>query len=294
MIELADVSYVYPDADRFVLEHVGLRVEKGTITGVLGASGAGKTTLAKVLSGFIPHVDGGQLSGSVVVGGRDLSGLGLAGCVSQVGLVIQNPFNQISGARYTVRGELAFGMENLGTPRDEMAVRVEEVAGLLRITDLLDRSPYELSGGQQQLVAIASMLVLRTPVLVMDEPTSQLDPAGTRMVFGVLSRLREAGTTIVIFEHKLELLHAHADRLHVLAGRRIAASGTPSEVLSDPRTDEWGVGATRYTRASRLARAQHLVPPDAPVPVSFAQAAEYFGGRPSGGPGASRLPRDAR
>lgn len=277
MIELADVCYAYPDAERFVLEHVDLRVEQGSITGVLGASGAGKTTLAKILSGFIPQVDGGQLSGSVAVGGRDLAGLGLAACVSQVGLVIQNPFNQISGARYTVRGELAFGLENVGTPRQEMAERVEEVAGLLRITDLLDRSPYELSGGQQQLVAIASMLVLRTPVLVMDEPTSQLDPAGTRMVFDVLSALRRSGTTIVIFEHKLELLHAHADRLYVLAGHRIAASGEPSEILADPRTEEWGVGATRYTRAARLARERDLAPVEARLPVSFEQAAAYFG-----------------
>jgi energy-coupling factor transporter ATP-binding protein EcfA2 len=194
-----------------------------------------------------------------------------------VGLVIQNPFNQISGARFTVRGEIAFGMENVGTPRAEMAEPVAEVAALLRIEHLLDRSPYALSGGQQQLVAIASMIVLRTPVLVMDEPTSQLDPAGTRMVFGVLARLREAGTTIVIFEHKLELLHDHADRLHALAGRRIAASGTPTELLADPRTEEWGVGATRFTRAGRLARERGLLPAGAAVPVSFAQAAESFG-----------------
>ena len=278
MIELTDVSYAYPDAERFVLEHVDLAVEPGTITGIVGASGAGKTTLAKILSGFIPHVDGGQLSGSVVIGGRDLSGLPLAACVSQVGLVIQNPFNQISGARYTVREEIAFGMENAGTPRAEMAERVAEVAELLRITHLLDRSPYALSGGQQQLVAIASMIVLRTPVLVMDEPTSQLDPAGTRMVFDVLSRLRETGTTVVIFEHKLELLHEHSDRLHALAARRIAASGAPTAILADPRTDEWGIGATRYTRAARLARERGLLPPGAELPVSFDQAAESFAG----------------
>lgn len=278
MIELTDVSYAYPDAERFVLEHTDLHIEPGTITGLVGASGAGKTTLAKIISGFIPHVDGGQMHGSVIIDGRDLAGVTLADAVSRVGLVIQNPFNQISGARYTVREEIAFGMENLGTPRAEMAERVAEVAELLRITDLLDRSPYALSGGQQQLVAIASMIVLRTPVLVMDEPTSQLDPAGTRMVFGVLSRLRDAGTTIVIFEHKLELLHDHADRLHVLAGRRIAASGSPTEVLADPRTDEWGVGATRYTRAARLARDRGLLPTDAELPVSFAQAVDCFAG----------------
>ncbi len=280
MIELADVCYAYPGAERFVLEHADLRVEPGTIAGVVGASGAGKTTLAKILSGFIPHVDGGELSGSVVIAGRDLAGLSLSACVRQVGLVIQNPFNQISGARYTVRGELAFGLENLGTAREEMADRVTQVADLLGITQLLDRSPYELSGGQQQLVAIASMLVLRPPVLVLDEPTSQLDPAGTRMVFGVLSQLRESGCTIVIFEHKLELLHAHADRLHVLAGQRIVASGPPGEVLADPRTDEWGVGATRYTRTGRLARDRGLGPVAVPLPVSFDEAVGFFGGGP--------------
>ena len=277
MIRLDDVSYAYPDAERFVLEHLDLTVEAGTITGVVGASGAGKTTLAKIISGFVPHVDGGSLTGAVSVGGSDLAAVSLADAVTKVGLVIQNPFNQISGARFTVRGEIAFGMENVGTPREEMADRVAEVAALLRIEHLLDRSPYALSGGQQQLVAIASMIVLRTPVLVMDEPTSQLDPAGTRMVFGVLARLREAGTTIVIFEHKLELLHDHADRLHALADRRIAASGTPTELLADPRTEEWGVGATRFTRAGRLARERGLLPAGAAVPVSFAQAAESFG-----------------
>ena len=213
MIRLDDVSYAYPDAPRPALERVNLEVERGSITGVVGASGAGKTTLAKVIAGFIPQVEGGELTGSATVDGRNLSELSLVEAVSQVGLVIQNPFNQISGARYTVRGEIAFGLENLGTPRAEMAARVDEVAALLRITDLLDRSPYALSGGQMQLVAIASMLVLRTPVLVMDEPTSQLDPAGTRMVFDVLARLRDAGITVVILEHKLELLHEHADRL---------------------------------------------------------------------------------
>lgn len=282
MIDLTDISYTYPDAERFVLEHTELHVERATITGILGAAGAGKTTLAKIMTGFIPGVDGGELTGTVVIDGRDMAGIDLADAVSQVGLVIQNPFNQISGARYSVRTEIAFGMENFGTPRAEMAARVEEVAALMRITHLLDRSPYELSGGQMQLVAIASMIVLRTPVLVMDEPTSQLDPSGTRLVFDILAALRDAGTTVVIFEHKLELMHQHADRLHVLAGGRIAASGTPTDILSDPRGDEWGIGATRFTRAARLARERGLRPSSVPLPVSFDQAARYFGARAGG------------
>ncbi len=277
MIRLDDVSYTYPDAPRPALERVNLEVERGSITGVVGASGAGKTTLAKVIAGFIPQVEGGELTGTATVDGRNLAELTLVEAVSQVGLVIQNPFNQISGARYTVRGEIAFGLENLGTPRAEMAARVDEVAALLRITDLLDRSPYALSGGQMQLVAIASMLVLRTPVLVMDEPTSQLDPAGTRLVFSVLDTLEEAGVTVVIFEHKLELLQAHADRLLVLADRTIALAGTPTEVLADERLSGWGIGATRYTRAARLARERGLIGAEVPLPVSFDQAAAVFG-----------------
>lgn len=277
MIRLNDVTYTYPDAPRPVLEQVSLHVEVGTITGVAGASGAGKTTLAKIIAGFIPQVDGGDLTGSVEVAGKDVAALSLADAVAQVGLVIQNPFNQISGARYTVREEIAFGMENLGTPREEMVRRVDEVASLLRITGLLDRSPYALSGGQMQLVAVASMLVLQTPVLVMDEPTSQLDPAGTRLVFDVLNQLQEAGVTVVIFEHKLELLQQHADRLLVIADHRIAADGPATEVLADPRTADWGIGSTRFTQAGRLARERGLLVGE-DLPVSFQQAALVFGG----------------
>ncbi|MFT3860803.1 energy-coupling factor ABC transporter ATP-binding protein [Micropruina sp.] len=276
MIRLSNVGYTYPEASRPTLEGVSFEVDAGSITGIAGASGAGKSTLAKLIAGFLPQVEGGELTGSAIVGTRNLAELSLIEAVSQVGLVIQNPFNQISGARYTVRGEIAFGLENLGTPRDEMAARVSEVAALLRITDLLDRSPYALSGGQMQLVAIASMLVLRTPVLVLDEPTSQLDPAGTRLVFSVLDTLRATGATVLIVEHKLELLHAHADRLLVLADRTIVADGTPTQVLADERLEHWGIAATRFTRAARLARERALIAPDVPLPVSFDQAASLF------------------
>ncbi len=277
MITLSDVSYAYPDSEDFVLTHVDLTVDRGSITGIVGASGAGKTTLAKIIAGFIPHIDGGNLHGSVSVDGMNLTDLSLADTVSHVGLIIQSPFNQISGAKFTVREELAFGLENLGTPREEMNERVTTVADLLGITHLLERSPYELSGGQMQLVAIASMIVMRTPVLVMDEPTSQLDPGGTRMVFDVMSALREAGITIVILEHKLELLRDHADIVHVLAENGLVASGAPRTVLSDLRLDEWGVGNTRYTDAAAIASERGLL--DIPeLPVSYEDAVDAFGG----------------
>lgn len=277
MITLTDISYAYPDAEHFALEKVNLQVDRGEVLGVVGASGAGKTTLAKIIAGFIPHVDGGELTGRVEVDGADVSELKLTDAVAKVGLVIQNPFNQISGAKYTVRDEIAFGLENLGVPREEMTERVAAAAELLRITHLLDTSPYDLSGGQQQLVAIASMVVLRTPVLVMDEPTSQLDPAGTRMVFDVLSSLRDAGSTIIVLEHQVELLREHCDRVAVIARETIAAVGGPREILADPRMSEWGIGETRFTLAARGAQRLGIFPANGELPVSLDEAAGFFG-----------------
>ncbi len=278
MIDLKDVSYAYPDTDRFVLSHVTLNIAPGTVTGIVGASGSGKTTLAKIISGFIPHVDGGVLEGSVEVDGATIAAVTLAEAVSHVGLVIQSPFNQISGAKFTVREELAFGLENLGVAREEMAERVAAIAELLGITGLLERSPYALSGGQQQLVAIASMIIMKTPVLVMDEPTSQLDPGGTRMVFDVMSSLRDAGITVVIFEHKLELLREHADIVHVLADHQLIASGPSRTILADERLEEWGIGSTRFTSAARLARDRELLARNVDLPVSLADAVPLFTG----------------
>lgn len=278
MITLDGITYAYPEAEHFALENITFTVAEGKILGVVGASGAGKTTLAKVISGFIPHVDGGELTGTVTVDGADVAKLELAEAVSKVGLVIQNPFNQISGAKYTVRDEIAFGLENLGVPREEMAERVAAAAELLGMTHLMDRSPYALSGGQQQLVAIASMVVLRTPVLVMDEPTSQLDPAGTRMVFDVLSALRDSGTTIVVLEHKVELLREHCDRIAVIANESLVAIGAPREILADGRMAEWGIEPTRFTQAARAAARRGTIPASAHLPVGLEETARMFEG----------------
>lgn len=276
MITLTDVSYAYPDAETTAIEHVDLDVSAGEILGIVGASGAGKTTLAKAIAGFIPHVDGGEIAGTVSVDGVDISSIRLADAVAKVGLVIQNPFNQISGAKYTVRDEIAFGLENIGTPREQMRGEVERAAELLRITGLLERSPYELSGGQQQLVAIASMIVMRTAVLVMDEPTSQLDPAGTRMVFDVLSALSESGTTVIVLEHKLELLREHADRIAVMADKTIAVVGAPQEVLADPRTEAWGIGTTRVTATARELASRGIGMREQLLPVSVDDGVTFF------------------
>lgn len=275
MINLEEVWYRYPDAENPSLKGINFCAAPGEVVGVVGANGAGKTTLAKVLSGFLPHAEGGELEGAIHVGDMNLRNLELPDVVARVGLIVQNPFNQLSGAKHTVEGEIAFGLENLGCPRAEMRKRVSAIADELGIAGLLGLSPFDLSGGQQQLVALASILVMEPPAVVMDEPTAQLDPAGSRRVFELLDGLKAAGRSVVIFERKLELLSERADRILVLDEGRIVAGGNPQLILGDESLQRLGIGATRYTLAARAARLRGLTG-DQELPVSLGQAVRYF------------------
>ncbi|MBB6171994.1 energy-coupling factor transporter ATP-binding protein EcfA2 [Nocardiopsis mwathae] len=276
MITFRDFTYAYPTSEAPVLHDISMEVRPGRFHGLIGASGSGKSTLAMAAAGFIPHAQGGEHTGSVTVGGLTVADTPLPELVTRVGLVQQDPFNQISGARFSVREEIAFGCENLGIERDEMCARVSDVLERLRITHLADRSPYELSGGQQQVVAVASMLVMRPDVLILDEPTSQLDPGGSRMVVEALAAIRATGMTVLLVEHKLELLAEHADELHVVADGRIVAEGAPADILTDPRMDEWGIGRTRFTVAATEARRDGAWPEERALPVTLDGAAEGF------------------
>ena len=277
MIDIKNLTYTYPTTETPALVDVTLAVPPGQFCAVVGANGAGKSTLCYAIAGFVPHFYNGELHGQVQVAGIDVPAASLAQLAGEVGLVFANPFNQITGARFSVREEIAFGLENLAVPRDEMLARVDEALRLAGLADLGDRSPYELSGGQQQRVALASVLVMRPRVLVLDEPTSQLDPVGTREVFEMLHRLAAAGdTTVVLAEQKLEWAAVYADRVIVLDRGRIVRAGPPTAVLSDPDLARYGLAATRYTQAARLAGARGLVPPDRPLPVTLEQAAGFF------------------
>jgi energy-coupling factor transporter ATP-binding protein EcfA2 len=212
------------------------------------------------------------------VAGKDTQTTPLSELVSSVGLVFQNPYNQISGAKFTVREEIAFGMENLGFPRDEMLARCEEMMGLMGILDLAERSPMNLSGGQMQRVVLAAVLAMKPQVLVLDEPTSQLDPIGSREMLAAVRRLAsDHRMTVVMIEHKLEWLAVYADRLVALSGGRIIADGAPGDVLADELARSREVGHTRYTRAAVLARDAGKWPEGRRLAVTLDEAVEGFG-----------------
>lgn len=277
VIRVLGLSFTYAGTPGPALQDLNLEIRPGELCAVVGANGAGKSSLCFALTGFIPHFYHGVYRGEVLVEGLPVGSHSPADLAGRVGLVFQNPFNQITGARFSVREEIAFGLENLGVARDVMEQRIAHAISLTGLEGLEGRSPYSLSGGQQQRLAIASLIAMRPPVLVLDEPTSQLDPAGTREVLSALREMASTGeTTVVLTEHKLAWIAAYADRVVALAHGRVLADGPAREVLGSDEVALAGVGETRFTQAARLARSRSLIPGDRSLPVTLEQAVEFF------------------
>jgi len=275
IVNLQNVTYKYPLTDSPALRDITLQVNEGEFVAIVGPNGAGKSTLCYTLAGFVPHFFKGEMTGTVEVAGNESGQSNLHEWVLNVGLAFQNPFNQISGAKYTVFEEIAFGLENIGVPREEMKQRVEDAMKLTGISDLADRSPYSLSGGQQQRVALTSILVMQPKVLVLDEPTSQMDPIGTREVFGVIRTMAENGMTVVLVEHKVEWIANFADRVIALYEGQILLEGTPREVLTSDLLLDKGFGISRYTSVARKAKELGFWKRDS-LPVTLEEAVEGF------------------
>jgi energy-coupling factor transport system ATP-binding protein len=277
VVELQDVTYSYPLTEHPALKNLSLLVDEGEFVAVIGPNGAGKSTLCYTMAGFVPHFFKGELRGKVRIAGKDTQESSLDEMVLDVGLVFQNPFNQISGSKFTVYEELAFGLENQGIPPEQMPPRLEEIMQLTGIQDLAGRSPYSLSGGQQQRVALASILVMKPKLLVLDEPTSQLDPIGTREVFQVIKGMSGRGMTVVLVEHKIEWIAEFVDRVIALVDGEILMEGPPRQVLTSAELSEKGVHVSRYTSTARRAVKEGLWPADKKLPVTLDEAVQGFG-----------------
>ena len=241
-IELAGLEvYTYPLAQEPSVQDISAVLEKGKFYAILGANGSGKTTLCNILRGFIPNFYQGEMEGEVVFDGKNLNEYEMGELASKIGYVFQNPFNQITGARDTVYGEIAYGLENFGVPAAEIRQRVDDVMELTNITYLKEKNPFELSGGQQQRVALASVLVLEPDVFVIDEPTSQLDPRETERVFDIISKMKEMGKTIILVEHKMELVAKYSDEILILSDGRLIRAGEKHEILSEIELQGHGI-----------------------------------------------------
>ena len=221
-LELRAVSYRYAGYRVPALRDISLRVGDGEVVGLVGRNGAGKSTLCLVASGLAPASIGGELTGEVLVDGVALSGLRPHELAEQVGIVFANPPSQLSGVAGTVFEEVAIGSVNLGRSVPETVAATRAALAAVSIEGLAERRPDQLSGGQTQLVAIASMLAMRPRTLVLDEPVAELDPDGRRLVSAALRSLARAGTPLLVAEHDPELLADLGARIVAIDAGRIA------------------------------------------------------------------------
>lgn len=241
MIELKNVSFKYELQEEKTIKNLDLYVKQGEFVGVIGKNGSGKTTLCNIIRGIIPDFVQGTITGSISIDNKNINDIERGEMAELVGFVFQNPFSQISGIKKTVFEEIAYGLENLGVPREEIRQRVTDVIKLLKIEDLQDKNPNELSGGQSQRVAIASIIVMNPKVLIFDEPTSQLDPLGTEEIFDILKLLKSQNKTIILVEHKIDLIAEYADRVVVMDDGEIIFNGETHEVLSNDKIEQHNV-----------------------------------------------------
>ena len=245
--KIENVNYKDPLEEKKALKNINIGIKKGEFWAIIGKNGSGKTTFCNMLRRFVPDFYKGELTGKIMLEDKELKDYSQKELVQKIGFVFQNPFTQISGVKDTVFEEIAYGLENLGLDKEEIISRVEKILKLLEIEKLRDRNPYDLSGGQKQRVALASIIAMNPDILVIDEPTSQLDPKGTEDIFKIINLMANEGKTIILVEHKLELIAEYAQNILVLDEGEVILSGKAEEVLNNKILLEKEIGMTQYS-----------------------------------------------
>ncbi len=252
LIEFADFSFKYLGADTLALRKINLKIERGEYLVITGPSGCGKTTLCRAINGLVPQFHRGYISGNVIVDGKNTRENNVAELAPIAGLVFQQPENQL--VTLNVEREIAFGPENLGVEVNEVRRRVEELIEMLDLEHLREKHPHEMSGGAQQRVAIAATLALKPQVLIADEPTSNLDPRSAEIILDLVADLNRRDMTVVLVEHRLDLVSKDASRVILMDQGCIVADGEPREVLSMDLCQEIGVGVPKATQLYKRLR----------------------------------------
>lgn len=247
-IRIENLKYRYPYTKKLALDGITCKIEQGEFIGIIGRNGSGKSTFCQALTGLVPNFYRGAYGGKVFIDNIKVDTVGVDETCQKVGIVFQNPFNQVTGSKLTVYEEIAFGLENFGIPRDEMIKRVDEAMELLDIAKYKDRHPFDLSGGQMQRMAIASIIAMQPEVIILDEPTSQLDPQGSEEVFQAVQKLSKKGITIIMVEHKIEKIATYSDRVILLDDGKLIDIDTPQKIFSKENLHEYGVEVPAFTK----------------------------------------------
>jgi len=271
-VAIKDLEWKYENTTQFALRKVNLEISENTFLGIVGANEQGKTTLVSCIKGLIPHSFNGVYRGSVEVFGqavKETSGLHLA---REVGLVFADPEAQFTAM--TVEEELVFGLENVGYDINKIRERLEWAAEVTQIGNLLDKSPYDISGGQKQRVAIACVLAMDPRIVIMDEPTSMIDPLGKQFIFDILRKLKEEGNrTIIVVEHNIEQLAPLSDQLALIHEGQIVKVAPPDEFFADPQSlIAQGVYPPEVAIFAGWLHSQGYLPDASPIPRDLAEA----------------------
>lgn len=273
VISLKNITYTYPLEKSPVIKNLSLEIESGKVYGVVGANEAGKTTLCNIIRGFIPEIFKGELKGDIYLKGKILNEYSMGELAKIIGFSFQNPFTQISGIKENVYEELAYGLENLGVERKEIKKKVDEIIELLGLENLIEKNPYELSGGQKQRVALGAVLAMDPEIIIMDEPTSQLDPKSTEDIFKIIDILKKRKKTVILVEHKIDLMAEYCDEIILMSEGEIVSKGETKKVLSDEKILCFGVQlpqvALYYLKKYGKGR---------DIPISLKEAKEYIKG----------------
>ena len=267
-ISARNLSFTYVGANTPSMENVSLSIEKGEFVILTGPSGCGKTTFCRCLNGLIPNFYSGEIRGDLLVDDINVNGKSTAELSKHVGFVFQNPENQLFSL--SVERDVAFGLENLGIPREEALERVNWAMKSTGIENLREKAPYELSGGQQQRAAIAGVLAMKPSIIVLDEPTSFLDPRSAEDIVGVIAKLnQELQLTTLLVEHRLDIVSRYANRVIVMDKGKVALDGPPEAVYGD-QARLIGIGLPKVTTLFHLLRRDGF--PIATNPITVEQA----------------------
>lgn len=279
VIEIENLTFTYSTDEKPALKNVSLTIYEGEYVALLGLNGSGKTTLQLCLNGVIPNMIVGDKEGTVKIMGMDTEEFPTRELAKVIGMVFDNPEFQLS--QMSVAEEISLGLENLGVPTEEMHSIINDVLNTVGLSGMGERSPFELSGGQQQRLSIASALAMRPKILVMDEPTSNVDPIGKEEVFAVAARLnKENKMTVIMAEHEVEVMAAYADRIIVMDKGEVVFNGSPVEVFSNVEMlEKIGLRVPQVTEMAHILKQKHGIILSDQYPVTTDRAEELLKSR---------------
>ncbi len=265
-VEIKNVTYAYPTCTKSTLQNLTLNIDPGDFVGVIGLTGSGKTTLFRLINGLIPHYFNGKIDGEVYVDNLKTVEHAIGELATHVGTVFQEADSQLFFQ--TVEDDVAFGPENLCRPPQEIAQTVNQVLTKTGLSELRQKSPNNLSEGQKQLVAVASVLAMKPQTLLLDEPTANLDAQGSEKVMELLQEVNQEGITVILASHELDLLAEYARRIVVVKDGQIKADGKPDEIFADPRLAGWGFVAPQTVQLTQKLQANCANMTKCPVTVA--------------------------